>query len=177
MSIRPLIALLGIVRHLDKLRADRRGIMMGFFLVPVIGALGVGFEISNWYLTTRGMQNAADASAIAAATNGGSNYDVEAKAVAAQYGLLDGSNNVTVTVSNAATCPAGGNTCYSVTISGLVPLFVSQVVGYKGDATLNGGRAKQLSSSAVANKATTPVQYCLLALGSSGTQGITSNGA
>ncbi|MGY2987442.1 hypothetical protein ACVI1K_004789 [Bradyrhizobium sp. USDA 4508] len=32
------------------------------------------------------MQNAADAAALAAATNNSSNYDVEAKAVAARYG-------------------------------------------------------------------------------------------
>jgi Flp pilus assembly protein TadG len=180
MLIRPLIFLLGIVRHLGRLRGCRRGnitIMMGLLLVPLMGALGVGFEISNWYLTTRGMQNAADASAIAAATNGGSNYDVEAKAVAAQYGLVDGSNNVTVTVTNTATCPAGGKTCYSVTIAGLVPLFLSPVVGYKGDGTLNGARAKELTSSAVAKQTTTPVQYCLLALATSGAQGITTNGA
>jgi hypothetical protein len=49
----------------------------------LVGTLALGFEVSNWYLTTRGMQNAADAAAIAAATNGGTNYDVEARAVAA----------------------------------------------------------------------------------------------
>jgi hypothetical protein len=98
----------------------------------------------------RGMQNAADAAALAAATNGGANYDVEAKAVAAQYGFVDGANNISVTASNTAACPGGGNTCYGVTISGAVPLLVSQIVGYQGDTTLNGAAAKVLNAVAVA---------------------------
>ncbi len=167
-----------IFRHLIRLRTDRRGnvaVMTGLLMVPITGALGVGFEISNWYLTKRAMQNAADAAAMAAATNGGSNYDVEAKAVAAQYGYVNGSNNVTVTASNAAACPAGGNTCYSVTISGLVPLFLSQVVGYKGDSTLNGKAAKSVTSTAVATQSITDVKFCLLSLSKTGT-GILANG-
>jgi hypothetical protein len=146
---------------------------MGVLMIPLIGALGVGFEISNWYMTARGMQNAADSAAIAAAINGGSNYDVEAKAVAAQYGFVNGVHNVSVLVSNAAACPDGSNNCYSVKISGSVPLFLSQIVGFKGDATLNGAPQKQLGAQSAA-KASTPAQFCLLALGPNG---IRTNGA
>jgi hypothetical protein len=163
-----------IASQLLRLRADQRGavsVMMGFLLIPLVGALGLGFEVSNWYLTARGMQNAADSAALAAATNGGSNYDVEAKAVAAQYGFVNGTNNISVAVSNSAACPGGGTNCYSVAISGFVPLLLSQVVGYRGDATLNGAAQKQLSAQAVA---TTPIPFCLLALGGSG---IRTNGA
>src|SRR6266852_329659 len=108
-----------IVQPFLRLCADRRGniaVMMALLLPALVGAMGLGFEVSNWYMTKRAMQNAADAAAIAAAMNGTSNYDVEAKAVTAQYGYVNGSNNVTVTASNAAACPSGGNTCYSVTI-------------------------------------------------------------
>ena len=163
-----------IASQLLRLRADQRGavsVMMGFLLIPLVGALGLGFEVSNWYLTARGMQNAADSAALAAATNGGSNYDVEAKAVAAQYGFVNGTNNISVAVSNSAACPGGGTNCYSVAISGFVPLLLSQVVGYRGDATLNGAAQKQLSAQAVA---TTPIPFCLLALGGNG---IRTNGA
>jgi Flp pilus assembly protein TadG len=124
------IAMLG--RNFFRLHADCRGsvaVVMGLLIVPMIGALGLGFEISNWYMTKRAMQNAADAAAIAAASNASANYDVEAKAVAALYGFVDGQNNTTVTASNTATCPTGGNTCYSVTITSLDPLYLSQVVG------------------------------------------------
>jgi len=188
-----------LARKLILFHADRSGnvaIMSAFLMVPLVGALGLGFEVSNWYLTTRAMQNAADAAAIAAATNaanGGSNYDVEARAVAAQYGFVNGSHNTTVNVakvSNTTTCSSG---CYSVTIKGTVPLYLSQVIGFKGDtstttttstttsdATMNGGGIanKSLTSSAFATtqmSGATP--YCLLALGSSGAAGITANGA
>jgi Flp pilus assembly protein TadG len=165
------------VKHLLRLHADERGavsVIMGVLMIPLVGALAVGFEVSNWYMTTRDMQNAADAGALAAATNGGSNYDVEAKAVTARYGFIDGTNNISVAVSNTAACPGGGNNCYSVAISGFVPLYLSQVVGFKGDATLNGSQEKQLNSAAVANHPNTPMSFCLLALGP---QGIRSNGA
>src|ERR1700676_3412850 len=143
--------LMVLSKQLHRLRADERGavsVMMGFLLIPLVGAVGIGFEVSNWYLTVRGMQNAADTAVIAAATNGGSNYDVEAKAVAAKYGFVDGTNTISIVASNTAACPGGGNTCYSVAISGYVPLLLSQVVGFRGDATLNGAPQKQLSAQA-----------------------------
>jgi len=168
-------------KHLHRLREDQRGtvsVIMGFLIIPLVGALGIGFEVSNWYMNARGMQNAADAAALAAATNGGANYDVEARAVAAQYGFVDGANNTTVTASNAATCPAGGSTCYSVTISGAMPLLVSQVVGYQGDTTLNGGAAKSLNAIAVAKPMVKPQDLCMVALAGSGAaQGIRTNGS
>jgi len=170
-----------ITKQLRRLHADERGtvaIIMGVLIIPLVGALGIGFEVSNWYMTTRGMQNAADAAALAAATNAGSNYDVEAKAVAAQYGYVDGTNNISVAVSNTAPCPAGGNTCYSVTISGFTPLLLSQVVGFKGDTNLNGTLEKKLSSAAVAKPTIQPQDVCMLALATSGAaQGIRTNGA
>ena len=171
------MVLFSVRNQIRRLHADQRGavsVMMGFLMIPLVGALALGFEVSNWYMITRGMQNAADTAAVAAATNGGSNYDVEAKAVAAQYGFVDGTNNISVAVSNAAAYPGGGNTCYSVTISGFVPLLLSQVLGFTGNATVNGTLQKQLSSAAIANHPNTPMSFCLLALGP---QGIRSNGA
>jgi Flp pilus assembly protein TadG len=169
-----------LIDALASLRVDQRGtiaVMMALLLPILAGALGVGFEISSWYLKTRDMQNAADAAATAAASNNGPNYDVEAKAVAAQYGFVDGSNNVTVTASNTATCPTGGAaTCYSVTITGIVPLYLSQVIGYTGDITVNGSRQKVVSSTAIAKNDTIQQPICMLALSPTGTD-ITTNGA
>src|SRR4051794_7183151 len=170
-----------ITKQLRRLRRDERGaisVIVGVLLIPLVGALGIGFEVSNWYMTTRAMQNAADAAALAAATNGGSNYDVEARAVAAQYGFVDGTNNVSIAVSNTAACPSGGTNCYSVAISRSVPLLVSQVVGYRGDATLDSAAAKRLSSLAAAQPRTQPEELCMVALAKSGVaQGIRTNGA
>ncbi len=178
----PGIIISKVVHHLAGLRSDQRGtvaIMMGVLLPVIVGGLGLGFEVSNWYLRTRSMQNAADAAALAAAANGSSNYDVEAKAVAAQYGFVDGSNNVTVTPSNAATCPSVPNInppCYSVTISSMVPLYLSQVVGYSGDTTLNGAQEKTLSSEAIAYQTIVKQPICLLGLDKTG-QAIRTNGS
>jgi Flp pilus assembly protein TadG len=165
--------------RLTDLGRDRRGnvtVLMAFMLPPLLGALGLGFEVANWYLITRSMQNAADSAVVAAATNGGTSYATEAKAVAAQYGFVDGSDNVTVTAINAAACPGGGNTCYSVTITQPVSVFLAQVVGYRGNATLNGSAAQQLTAAAGALTSKSQAPLCLLALASSGTQGITANG-
>ena len=65
-------------------------VLVGLLLPVLVGALGLGFEVSNWYFTTRDMLNAADSAAIAAASNASSNYDVEVKAVAARYGFVNG---------------------------------------------------------------------------------------
>src|ERR1043166_4959154 len=177
-----------IFRRLFDLQRDRRGnvtVMMGFLLPPLIGTFGLGFEVANWYLTTRSMQNAADSAAVAIATTAGTNYLTEARAVAAQYGFVNGVNNVTVAASNAAACPGGGTTCYSVTITQTLPLFLSQIIGYAGNAILtqtnaqqqtSSVAAQQLTSTAVASQSSIQVPLCLLALGTSGAQDIVTNG-
>jgi hypothetical protein len=126
----------------------------------LIGGLGLGFEVSNWYRTQRVMQNAADAAVLAATFNGGG------KAVAARLGFTDCVNGVGVTVLQNVACPGGGSTCYSATIiTNSVPLYLSPVVGYTG-----GGSGKTtLTAPAIAIPGTIQRAYCLLALASSGT--------
>src|SRR5258708_9407040 len=88
-----------IVRYLHRLRADQRGavsVMMGVLMVPLIGALAIGFEVSNWYMTTRGMQNAAAAATLAAATNGGAKFACPTKGPAGPYWVLGGNQNRTI---------------------------------------------------------------------------------
>jgi len=131
--------------------------------------LGLGIDMGAWHRTDRILQNAADAAAVAAARNGTSSYQSEAKAVAAQYGLVDGAGGVTVTALNNQTCPNGQTDCYSVAIAmAAAPQFFSQVVRIPAPA---------LSSSAMAGGGQTH-SYCLIALSSSGTDpAITTNGA
>ena len=77
------MVLTSVANHLRRLRRDERGavsVMMGFLAVSFVGFLALGFEVSNWYLITRGMQNAADASVLAAAINNSANYKTEANA-------------------------------------------------------------------------------------------------
>lgn len=163
------------------LAADERGNILAitaFALPALLAASGLAFEAADWYQTQRLMQNAADSAAIAAASNGTSSYAVEAKAVAAQYGFQDGVDGATVTISNSAACPSGGSNCYSATITKMVPLVLSPLVGFQGDAAYNGSRAKQLSATSISSQGTAPRQYCILALASSGAaQGIRTNGS
>jgi Flp pilus assembly protein TadG len=153
-------------------RADRANVATLFALSApaLIGALGLGMETAWWYSDQRSMQNASDAAAVAAASNGTSNYALEAAAVATQYGYTNGTNGVTVTSTNTAACPDGsGNNCYQVSITNKQQLYLLPVIGFTGDTTSNGQPAQTIRASAIAKKGTTPRQYCLLALNTIGT--------
>lgn len=155
-------------------------IITGLAMPVLCGMAGLAIEGANWYQTRHAMQNAADTAAVAAATNGTSSYLDEARAVTATYGFTNGSDDTTVTASNAATCPSGGSTCYSVTISRNVPLLLAQIIGFTGNATSNGHSAVQVSTTAVAEQGSAPRNYCLVALAHSMTEdavAFTSNGA
>jgi hypothetical protein len=171
-----------IITGLLRLRADERGgvaVLMAFLFPVLLAGLGLGFEVSNWYLRSRAMQNAADAAVMAAASNGEHNFDIEAAAVAAHHGFENGTNDVSVTASNNAPCPEGAevtSSCYSVTISSIVPLYLSQLVGFAGDLKSNGVAQKLLTSAAVAVQTTIQQPLCLLALSQSGTA-LRTNGA
>src|SRR5262245_6642814 len=72
---------------------DRRGniaILSALILPVLLGSLALGFEGAYWYQQQRSAQNAADSAAMAAATKGTPSSNVEAQAVAAQYGFVDG---------------------------------------------------------------------------------------
>jgi len=171
-----------LMRALVRLRGDQRGtiaVMMALLFPALIGILGLGMEVTNWYMQTRGMQNAADAAVIAAASNATSNYNIEAAAIAANYGFVNGTNNVTVTATDLAACPADPDVtppCYKVTITSIVSLALVEVVGYKGNAVIDGALMQQLSSAATATKTVIQQPICLLGLDPTG-QAVTSNGA
>jgi Flp pilus assembly protein TadG len=142
----------------------------------IIGVMGIGIETSYWRIHQRSMQYAADAAAIAAATNEGPTYRAEALAVAAQMGFPN-SGTITVTASAPATATGCAVDCYVVSITDTVPLSLSRVVGYLGDATLSNGQpAKTIAVTSVASTALT-YKYCILALATSGANpGILSHG-
>jgi Flp pilus assembly protein TadG len=100
----------------------------------LIGAMGLAAEVSYWRVHQRSLQNAADAAAIAAATNGGSTYVAEAQAVAAQYGFQNDAGNVTVTVTNPNTASGCTSKCYNVQISDKLPLLLTSIVGFRGNS-------------------------------------------
>jgi Flp pilus assembly protein TadG len=177
-----LSAVAKITRALVRFRRDQRGtiaVMMALLFPALIAILGLGMEVTNWYMRTRAMQNAADAAVIAAASNATTNYNVEAAAVAANYGFVNGANNVTITATDSAACPADPDVtppCYKVTITSIVTLALTEVIGYKGNLVVDGARLQQLSSAATATKTVIQQPICLLGLDPTG-QAVTSNGA
>jgi Flp pilus assembly protein TadG len=144
-------------------------IVTALALTALIGITGLALDVGMWYRSNRAMQNAADAAVIAAALNGTGSYQSEAKAVAAQYGFVDGANGVTVTALNNQTCPDGATDCYQVTVAQTSPpRYFSPVVG---------NFSPSLAGAAMAGGSQTH-SYCLLALGGSGTDpAIRTNGA
>jgi Flp pilus assembly protein TadG len=140
---------------------------MALLIIPLIGMIGFAIEGGGFFLSQRGLQNAADSAALAAATNKcqvsatcGTTYAQEAKAVASLYGFVDGDNNVAVTSTANAPCPAGGSTCYRVQISKPYPVTLLRVLGFTGN-TANG---QTISAAATARPGTAAEAFCLIAL-------------
>jgi Flp pilus assembly protein TadG len=157
----------------EKLLQSRRGsiaIQLGLLLVAVIGMVTLGTEITFLLFKHRQMQSVADAAALGAATALGTgnpaDFRLEARAIAASAGFVNGSDGVTVTVNYPPVVPEGthvGDTnAVEVIVSqpqtlGLVTLFRPGEfnVGARSVATL--GR---------------PGSYCVLALDPSAPQAI-----
>jgi Flp pilus assembly protein TadG len=166
-------------RFSDFLKSKRGNIaiMFGLMAPMFIGAIGMGAETALWYVDQRNAQNAADAATLAAGMDGtAANYANVANAVAAQYGFVNGTNGVTVTPTNTAACPAGGNTCYSVAITMKQQLYLLPVVGYSGNTTFNGSPATTIQGSAIAYANPTIHKYCLLTLATTSSS-MDTNGA
>lgn len=93
---------------LKALAADRRGvsaIVIALSMSALLGFAGLAIDVSIWYADKRAAQGAADSAAFSAAVDYNANASTTlaaetAKAVAAQYGFVNGSNGVTVTVNS-----------------------------------------------------------------------------
>jgi hypothetical protein len=111
-----------------RLARDRRGniiIISGLLMPVLVGGLGLGIEIGLWLQKHRRMQSAADSAAVSAATvyyNRGTAADLplEAGAVAASYGFVNGQNGASVTVNRP---PQSGD---YMTTSGAIEVIVAQ---------------------------------------------------
>lgn len=171
------------MRRTQSLLADRTAnisIVVAVSLPVFIVVLGLSFEVAQWYLAERSMQNAADSASMAAAMSVDGNPQSEARAVAAQYGYIHGADNVAVSVASGLACPSGTPTCHQVTISKPTPLYLMGMVGYRGNITVNGQPMVQISSAATAEQTLKKREYCILALaglpGHSNTEGFRCNG-
>src|ERR1700704_5056315 len=81
-------------------------------LTVLLGLAALGTEVGTWYGTKRNMQGAADSAAYSAAIaknvppGTSAVFTAQAKSIAGNYGYVDASNNVTVSVNNP---PKSGN--------------------------------------------------------------------
>lgn len=156
-----------------QLARDRRGaiaVTIALSLTLLCGVIGLSTDLGTWYWLQRKMQNAADAAAIAAAVDGSSSYQSTGLGVAANYGFVNGTGTVSVTIANNQSCPSGATNCYKAQISKTAPRFFTAVLGLQ---------APNLASTAIVSPTAgkTVHQYCLLALASSGTSpAILANG-
>ena len=150
-----------IARFLKEERAAVSPILV-LSLVPIVGALGMGAEASNWWLTQRAVQNAADTAAMSASWNGNGlsgpagtgsatsydttncstspgAFDCEAVGAAAQAGFVNGQGNVVVYPQYLTSgCPTGtGTTCYKVTVTKTLPYYLLGLVLKGGGGSQN----------------------------------------
>ena len=146
--------------------------MFALLLIPISGSIAYAVELGGAQYVQRSAQNAADAAAIAAASNSsstGTTYLMEARAAAKPYGYIDGQGNVTVNSAPVA-CPTGaptGSTCYEAVITTTFPLTFSRIIGFLG----TGGTGNQLiNARAVATSAGGggSTDICVMALSSTG---------
>jgi Flp pilus assembly protein TadG len=111
---------------LQRLLSDRTGgvaVMTALALTSLLGFAGLGTEATLWYAAKRNMQGAADTAAFTAATaevegQNATSFTAAARAIAAQYGLANGINNVTVTVNNPPT--SGGYTTHASAVEVII---------------------------------------------------------
>jgi Flp pilus assembly protein TadG len=164
-------------RILDWCAGDSSGNVtpiIAILLVPLVGVMGLAVETSNWYLTQRNMQHAADSAAMAAAISNVATGDqdyLEARAVAANFGYVDGAQNVTVTPLRGQTCPVpqqAASDCYKVTITKNLAINLVRLVGYQGDVAMGAGRAKTVTTVSMARPRTNFGDVCFIGLGTSG---------
>jgi Flp pilus assembly protein TadG len=98
-------------RLLLRLLRDEAGnyiVPMTILMPALIGFAGLGTEGGLWLYQHQSVQSAADSAAVSAAIalGGASGTTVQAEAVAATYGFVNGANGATVTVNNP---PHSGN--------------------------------------------------------------------
>jgi Flp pilus assembly protein TadG len=165
--------IIALARNILQSREGAVAIHMGLIIASLIGMGALASEIGFVTYKHRQMQSAADAAAIGAAialsqsTN--ANYTLQAKALTAAVGFVDGTGGVTVTVNKP---PASGSGTYAGQ-AGYVEVIITQpwtlsVVGAVNSLTgsANPTGLFTLGVQAVAGTGLAPI--CMLALSTTG---------
>ena len=145
----------------------------GLLLPVLLGAAGIGTEAGLWSQRQQDLQSAADSAAISAAlsynTTGVNGLVTQARAVAADYGYVDGVGQINVEVNHP---PLSGK---FAGINGAVEVIVKQERSrlfsaiWNSDSIVLTGRATALANG--------PATGCVLALDIAGSGAITATGS
>jgi hypothetical protein len=154
-----------------KVARDRRGavsIVAAVSFAALVGFAGLGTEASFWYVHKRSLQGAADSGAFTAAAalmsgENATNFSNAAKAIAATYGYVNGTNGVSITVNNP---PSTGP---NRTNSSAVEILIAQPQPRLFSALFMSS-APNIIGRAVAMQGPKGSNGCVLALDKSSTQ-------
>jgi Flp pilus assembly protein TadG len=154
----------GILTRFVSDRSGASAVVIALAMTGLLGMTGLGTEVGMWYVSKRTMHSAADSAAYSAALanyNGESKsqYTSEAKSITGNYGFVDGTGGVVVTVNSP---PATGNytanaKAVEVIISQPQPLVLSGL--FLGKQTTAAARAV-----AITGTAGSPGNGCVVAL-------------
>jgi len=152
---------------------DGSFVIISALTMPVlIGMVGLGAEVTLWYNKHQTQQNAADSTAISAATNywfnPEGNLSTQAAGVAAAYGYVSGQNGATITVHRP---PTNGN----YTTNQMAVEIIVQQTQSRLFSKLWNNQPQSISARAVA--LATGGDGCVLALSGSASKAIDVSGS
>jgi hypothetical protein len=138
-------------------------VVVGLSMTALMGGAALALDIGLWYNDKRIAQGAADSAAYSAAVDyaagdTAANVAATAKAIAAQYGQLDGSNGVTVTVNR----PPQSGTHMSTT--GAIEIIIRRTETPLFSSFFTNSAAVASRAVAVPATSSTGPKYCVLAL-------------
>jgi hypothetical protein len=167
--------LAAVARRLRRLAGDEEGATLAttaILLLTLLGVVGMGIDVGAAFTARRAAQNAADSAALSAAVDAaaqGKQLDQQAKAVAAQYGLVDGKGGVSVQVHTPPTLgPNAGN--------GEATEVIIQRPALGFFSLLFNPNPPPIRARAVATSAVGDGSGCLLALDPKAAQAVLFNG-
>lgn len=150
---------------------DKSGsyLIIGALMMPVlVGFVGLGTDYGLWVYTHQSAQSATDSAAVSAATGNAADLTVQAGAVTALYGFVNGVNGTTVTVNHPP--KSGSHTAIASAVEVIVtqqkaPLFSAVFI------------SKPLTISARSVAVPSAGTGCVIALDSTASGAVTVQGS
>lgn len=150
-------------------------VVVGLSMTALMGGAALALDIGLWYNDKRIAQGAADSAAYSAAVDyaagdSAANVTATAKAIAAQYGQVDGSNGVTVTVNRP---PQSGT---HIATTGAIEVVIRRTETPFFSSFFTNTAAVASRAVAVAASSSTGPKYCVLALDSASATTVSTAG-